>query len=71
MPISYTTKVITYRSERAMQQGIRREQAHGWEVVSTNVAETGRGCLKNCLFGIFSLFMRKPRLYQVTFRKSV
>lgn len=64
------TKVKTYLSERAMKRGVAKEERTGWEVVNVQTFERGRGFIKGCLFGLFTLFMKKPRTYQVTFRRA-
>ena len=65
------TKVKTYMSERAMKRGIAKEEKAGWEVLSVQTLERGRGFIKGCLFGLFTLFMKKPKTYQVTFKRVV
>lgn len=66
----YTTKVITYHDEKAMRRGIRKMEKAGWEVVSVNAIERGRGFVKGCLFGLFAFLMKPPHDYQVTFHKA-
>ena len=64
------TKVVTYYSEKSMKRGIQHEEKAGWQVVNVATQERGRGFIKGCLFGIFTLFMKKPVSYLVTFRRS-
>ena len=64
------TKVIVYHTERSMKRGIQRMERQGWRVISTQAVERGRGCIKGCIFGLFTFFLKAPRDYQVTFQRE-
>lgn len=73
MTVTPQTKVVFYRSEKAMQSGIRHMQEQGWEVVSTEVVDqgyaAGKTCCLGCLFLPLALLGKKPRLYKVQYHR--
>lgn len=67
------TKVVFYRSEKAMQGGIHRMQGQGWQVVNTEVVDQGyapgKTCCLGCLFLPLALLGKKPKLYKVQYNR--
>jgi len=68
------TKVVTYKNERKMQAGIKKEQGNGWSVISTGAEVGGRSALKTVGLGLIFLPLallgkRKPG-FMVTYQRE-
>lgn len=72
--MEYETKIIFYKSRRAMQRGIKKMEGQGWEVMSTEAVEQGysgcKTCCLGCLFFPLALLGRKPEQYKVQYRRA-
>ena len=67
------TKIVFYKSPRALQNGIRKMERAGWSVLSTETVDQGHGCLATgCLGAIFlplALAGKKANKHKVTYQK--
>lgn len=71
--MSYQTKIVFYKNEKALHRGIARMQRKGWLVVDTETVQPGYGCAKTGCLGLLflplALLGKKPTRYKVTYRR--
>ena len=68
------TKVVTYKNDRLMQSGIKREQQNGWSVLSTGTTDRGRSGLKTVGLGLvflpLALLGKRKAGFMVTYQRQ-
>ena len=68
------TKVVTYKNERLMQSGIKKEQGNGWSVISTGPVDGGRSALKTVGLGLIflplALLGKRKAAFMVTYQRE-
>ncbi len=68
------TKVVTYKNERLMQAGIKRERVMGWDVTGTMPLDQGRSAVKTIGLGLIflplALLGKRKTGFMVTFSRQ-
>jgi len=66
--------IKTYKSEKAMERGIKKLEKKGWIVRSVDTVDPGYGCLKTGCLGVLflplALLGKKPKYFRVVFQKA-
>jgi hypothetical protein len=72
LPAQYYSKVVLYKNQQDMQNGIAQMQKLGWEVVSTSAIDQGwnanKTCCLGCLFLPLALLGKNANNLQVAYR---